>query len=114
MSGPLVEAIGFVAAFCTTTAFIPQLVRVLKLRSARDISLGTFLLFSIGVFLWLVYGLYAHSMPVVVSNGATLVLSVSILFLKLKYDRGQLKPEGSKLKSSSRLNLDGTAADTKD
>ncbi len=87
LSTNLIDAIGFAAAFCTTTAFIPQLIRVLRLRSARDISLGTFLLFSIGVFLWLLYGLYAHSMPVVVSNGATLVLSVSILFLKLKFDR---------------------------
>ena len=82
-----VEYTGFVAAFCTTTAFVPQLWRVLKLKSARDISLGTFLLFSTGVFLWLIYGIYAGSKPVMVSNGCTLVLSLSILYLKLKYDR---------------------------
>jgi MtN3 and saliva related transmembrane protein len=81
-----IERIGFAAAFCTTAAFVPQLVRVLKLRSAREISLPTFLLFSIGVFLWLLYGLYAHSNPVIASNAVTLVLSLSILFLKLKYD----------------------------
>jgi len=88
-----VEDIGFVAAFCTTAAFVPQLLRVMKLRSARDISLGTFLLFSVGVFLWLVYGIYTGSKPVIASNLVTLGLSVSILILKVKYDRKCLKEE---------------------
>ena len=90
-----VEAIGFVAAFCTTAAFVPQLVRVLRLRSAREISLPTFLLFSIGVFLWLLYGIYTGSKPVIASNIVTLVLSLSILILKLRYDRegiGDVEP----------------------
>jgi len=80
--------LGFVAAFCTTAAFVPQLVRVLRLRSARDVSLPTFFMFSVGVFLWLLYGLDIGSKPVIASNGATLVLSVSILILKLRYGRG--------------------------
>jgi MtN3 and saliva related transmembrane protein len=91
----IIERIGFVAAFCTTTAFIPQLVRVLRLKSARDISLPTFLLFSLGVFLWLIYGIYSGSRPVIASNTVTLLLSLSILFLKIKYDRSsasELKP----------------------
>lgn len=87
LSAQATENIGFAAAVCTTTAFIPQLVHVLRLRSARDISLPTFLLFSIGVFLWLLYGLWDHSVPVIAANAATLVLSVSILILKLRYDR---------------------------
>jgi MtN3 and saliva related transmembrane protein len=91
MSAQAVDNIGFVAAFCTTVAFVPQLVRVLKLRSARDISLGTFLLFSIGVFLWLLYGIYSGSKPVIVSNAATLGLSLSILYLKMRYERASLK-----------------------
>ena len=86
-----VEWMGFAAAFCTTTAFIPQLVRVYRLKSARDISLPTFLLFSIGVFLWLLYGIYARSRPVIASNSVTILLSVSILVLKLKYDHNAAK-----------------------
>jgi len=89
----MVENIGFVAAFCTTAAFVPQLLRVLKLRSARDISLGTFLLFSVGVTLWLLYGLSIGSKPVIASNGVTLGLSLSILYLKLRYDRAGLRKE---------------------
>jgi MtN3 and saliva related transmembrane protein len=90
-----IENLGFVAAFCTTAAFIPQLVRVLRLRSAREISLPTFLLFSVGVFLWLLYGLYTGSKPVIASNAVTLLLSLSILALKLRFDRHateELKP----------------------
>lgn len=86
-----VEWTGFAAAFCTTTAFVPQLIRVLRLKSARDISLPTFLLFSLGVFLWLLYGLYTGSRPVIASNTVTLVLSLSILYCKLKYDRNAKK-----------------------
>lgn len=81
------EIVGYVAAFCTTAAYVPQLVRVIHLRSAREISLPTFLLLSFGLFLWLLYGIYTHSGPVIASNTVTLVLSLSILFLKLKYDR---------------------------
>jgi MtN3 and saliva related transmembrane protein len=86
-----VEALGFAAAFCTTAAFVPQLVRVIHLRSAREISLGTFVLFSVGVFLWLLYGLYTRSKPVIASNAVTLVLSVSILLLKLRFDRNAMR-----------------------
>ncbi len=85
-AGSRVEALGFCAAFCTTVAFVPQLWRVMRLRSARDISMPTFLLFSIGILLWLLYGIATGSKPVIVANGATLVLSVSILVLKLRYD----------------------------
>jgi len=89
-----VEDIGFVAAFLTTAAFVPQLMRVMKLRSAREISLGTFVMFSVGVFMWLMYGIYTGSRPVIASNVVTLVLSVSILILKLKYDLDAKKELG--------------------
>jgi MtN3 and saliva related transmembrane protein len=91
MTAQTIDNIGFAAAFCTTVAFIPQLLRVVKRRSARDISLGTFLLFSIGVFLWLLYGIYIRSKPVIASNAATLGLSLSILYLKMRYDRTPMK-----------------------
>ena len=91
----VIEKVGYVAAFCTTTSFVPQLVRVLRLRSARDISLPMFLMFSFGVFLWVLYGFWVHSLPVFVANGLTLILSLSILVLKLRFDRDstrELKP----------------------
>jgi MtN3 and saliva related transmembrane protein len=86
ISFALVSLIGYVAAFSTTVSFVPQLLRVIRLKTARDISLGMFLFFSWGEFCWLIYGLMIHSQPVIWANAVTLVLAASILVLKLKYD----------------------------
>lgn len=76
--------IGTVAGIFTTIAFIPQVAKTWKTRSAGDISLLMFLLFSSGVLLWFIYGLLVNAMPVVVANGITLALSLSILVMKIK------------------------------
>jgi len=81
------NAIGPVAAVCTTISFLPQLMRVWQRKSARDISLMMFLLFSLGVACWLVYGIGIRSGPVIAANAITLVLALTILVLKLRYDR---------------------------
>lgn len=80
------EGIGSVAAFCTTLSFLPQLIRVWQRKSARDISLLMFLLFSFGVACWLVYGIGIGSRPIIAANAITLTLAVAILVLKLVYD----------------------------
>jgi MtN3 and saliva related transmembrane protein len=81
-----IDLLGYVAATMTTVSFLPQLLRVIKRKSARDVSLGMFLIFSVGTTFWLIYGLLSHSVPVAVANGVTLVLSLWILVLKLRYD----------------------------
>ena len=81
------EWIGSMAAISTTVSFVPQLIRVWRRKSASDISLTMFLLFSFGLACWLVYGLGIGSVPVAVANAATLALSLAILTLKLRYDR---------------------------
>ena len=81
-----IETVGMTAAASTTLCFIPQLARVWRRKSAGDISLAMFLLFSLGVALWLFYGLAIGSAPVIAANAATLALSLAILFLKLRYD----------------------------
>jgi MtN3 and saliva related transmembrane protein len=86
-----IDLIGYIAATCTTLAFLPQLTRVLRLRSAKEISLGMFSIFSAGTAMWLAYGLLAHSRPVIVANLVTLLLSMSILILKLHYDHNAVK-----------------------
>ena len=92
MNRELIDGIGYAAATMTTISFLPQLIRVVKLKSARDISLGMFLIFSAGTFGWLVYGVLSHSAPVWIANAVTLVLSMSILLLKLKYDERATEP----------------------
>lgn len=82
----LMEAIGSTAALCTTVSFVPQLVRVWRRKSARDISVAMFLLFSFGVGCWLVYGIGVKSRPIIAANAVTLALSIAILVLKFRYD----------------------------
>lgn len=82
----IVNLIGSIAAVCTTLAFVPQLVRVYRLKTAHDISIIMFTVFSMGEFLWFLYGIFIHSLPVILANAVTLALSLAILFLKLRYD----------------------------
>ncbi len=77
--------LGLVAGTLTTVAFFPQVIKTWRSRSAKDISLGMFSIFSAGVFLWLLYGIHIHAMPVIVSNAVTLVLALTILLFKLRF-----------------------------
>lgn len=79
-----VNWIGTLAGMLTTIAFIPQVSKTWKTKSAGDISLLMFLLFSSGVLLWLIYGILLRAYPVIMANGITLILSASILALKIK------------------------------
>jgi MtN3 and saliva related transmembrane protein len=85
MTPTALDILGFVAGVLTTAAFIPQVVKVWKTRSARDISLGMYSLFVSGVVLWLVYGLALGSWPIILANIFTLVLAVAILVMKLRF-----------------------------
>ena len=77
--------IGFFAAFCTTIAFLPQAIKVYKTKSTKDISLYMFLIFTIGVLSWLIYGLIINDLPVILANAVTLILSFFILIYKIRY-----------------------------
>lgn len=74
--------IGLLAGFLTTIAFVPQVIHLWRKRSAQDISWGMFILFTMGVALWLAYGILLQAMPVIVANAVTLVLAITILSLK--------------------------------
>lgn len=77
--------IGLGAAFCTTVAFLPQVIRAWQTRSTKDLSLSMFLVFTTGIFLWLVYGLILRDVPLIAANGTTFVLSGTILYFKLRH-----------------------------
>lgn len=83
MSMDVTEAVGAAAALLTTLAFVPQVVKTLKTRHTRDISLGMFAMFSAGVALWLVYGVLMMAWPVIAANAATLVLALIVLAVKI-------------------------------
>jgi len=79
------QSIGFIAAICTSVAFVPQALKIYKSKTVRDISLPMWLIFSFGVFLWLIYGILILSLPIIIANVVTLLLSLFILFFKVKY-----------------------------
>ena len=80
-----IKLIGFAAAACTTVAYAPQVIKVWKTRSARDISLGMFLIMVLGLALWLIYGLLCGDGPLIASNAVTMLLAGGILVMKLRY-----------------------------
>ena len=81
----LSDSIGSVAASLTTLSFVPQVWQVWKSRQTQAISLGMYSLFTLGVALWLVYGILLLSWPIIIANSITVVLAGAVLVMKLKF-----------------------------
>ena len=82
MSG---EWVGYVAAALTTVAFVPQALKTLRTRDTSGISLGMYVVFTVGLCFWLAYGIVLGSWPMLLSNVVTLALALVILALKLRH-----------------------------
>ena len=82
------DLLGYVAASLTTCSFVPQAWLTFRTRDVRGISLGMYSVFTLGVALWLAYGLALGAWPVVMANAITLGLALSILAMKLRYRNG--------------------------
>jgi MtN3 and saliva related transmembrane protein len=85
MSAAAIEAVGTLAALCTTLCWLPQAAKVIREKRTEGLSLATQLLFSLGLSIWCVYGLLRSSWPLVIANVVTLLLSLAILVVKLRY-----------------------------
>ena len=81
------EWLGFLAGACTTLSFVPQVMRIWKRRSTEDISLGMYLLFSLGVVLWLFYGLLNAALSIIFANALTLLLIFTVLAMKYLFQK---------------------------
>ena len=77
--------IGLIAGAITTASFLPQVIKIWKTKSTRDLSLGMFIFISLGMGLWIVYGLLINSLPVNVANLVSLALCLTIIAFKIKY-----------------------------
>jgi MtN3 and saliva related transmembrane protein len=77
--------IGLMAAALTVIAFFPQLMKVGKTKSTKDISLGMFSIFCSGVFLWFVYGILMQDLPITIANFLIFIQAFVILMFKVKY-----------------------------
>jgi MtN3 and saliva related transmembrane protein len=79
------ELLGFIAAILTTVCWLPQAFRTLRTKDTRSLSLVTQSALTLGVGLWLVYGILANDAPIIFANGLTFVLVAAILAMKLRY-----------------------------
>jgi MtN3 and saliva related transmembrane protein len=80
-----IEWIGFAAAALTTCSFLPQAVMIIRSRNTSGISLGMYVIFTLGVSLWFAYGVAIESWPMIAANSVTFSLAAVILALKLRY-----------------------------
>ena len=80
-----IDAIGSVAAVLTTASFIPQAWHSFKTRDVSGVSLGMYSVFTLGVALWLLYGVLLQSWPLMIANSITLMLAAAILGMKLRF-----------------------------
>jgi MtN3 and saliva related transmembrane protein len=79
------DLIGYCAAFLTTLSFLPQAWLTFRTRDVRGISLGMYSVFTVGVALWLLYGVLMAAWPIVAANAVTLALAATILGMKIRY-----------------------------
>ena len=77
--------LGLTAGALTTAAFLPQLIKAWKSRSTKDVSLLMYIVFCIGILLWLIYGICIDSLPLIAANVISLIIAIAILILKLRY-----------------------------
>lgn len=79
------EIVGLIAAILTTSAFVPQVYKTWKTKSVENLSLTMYVVFFIGIMLWLVYGIHINSIAMILANAVTGLLALVLIFFKLKY-----------------------------
>jgi MtN3 and saliva related transmembrane protein len=91
-----VSATGFAAGTLCTIAYLPQALHSFRTRSVGDLSLAMLVSLNLGLIFWVVYGFLIHSLPIILPNSVTFLLSFPLLVMKLRYGRGELvQPESA-------------------
>lgn len=80
-----IEIIGLIAAFLTTYAFLPQVIKVWKTKDVKSLSLTMYIVMFSGVMMWLTYGIFKNSLSIVLANSITGILTFMLIYLKIKY-----------------------------
>lgn len=77
--------IGLVAATCTTCSFLPQVIKILRTKRTKDVSLMMYTILTTGLFLWLIYGFILKDLPLILANAVSFTLSMCVLVLKIRH-----------------------------
>lgn len=78
----IIEIIGYLALFCTSISLIPQVVQLYLKKSAKDISTGMYVIYALGMILWLIYTIWIKAVPLIIGNVISLILAIIILTMK--------------------------------
>jgi len=78
------ELLGYIAGICTAIVFLPQAVKTLKTKDVRGLSLSTYIIYNVGMLSWILYGVYLHSVQMIVFNSISFIFSVTILYMLIK------------------------------
>ncbi len=81
----MIIILGLVAAICTTASFLPQTIKTIKTKHIKSLSLSMYVVLTIGVFLWILYGILIKDLPLILANGLTFVFSAIILVMIIKH-----------------------------
>ena len=80
-----IAVIGLIAGTCTTISFLPQVIKIIKTKETKDISISMYIILATGMFLWLIYGIFIGALPVILANTISFAFATIILILKIRY-----------------------------
>jgi MtN3 and saliva related transmembrane protein len=83
----VITTLGIVAGLLTTLAYLPQAIKTWKSRSADDLSWSMLIILSVGIVLWLIYGVWVRDLPIILANVVTFILTSVILVMKIRYKK---------------------------
>mgnify|MGYP002624781429 CR=1 FL=1 len=75
------ELLGYIAGVCTAVVFLPQSIKTLKTKNVDGLSLSTYVIYNIGMLAWILYGVYLHSLPMIIFNSISFIFSATILYM---------------------------------
>ena len=81
------DILGLAASVFTTSSQIPQVIRTYKTRDVSGISLSTYVIITIGLLLWLTYGIIKNDLPLIVANSTMVILTIAIAIMKIAFEK---------------------------
>ncbi|MEE8328321.1 MAG: SemiSWEET transporter [Thermodesulfovibrionia bacterium] len=80
-----IAIIGLIAGTCTTISFLPQVIKIIKTKETKDISISMYIILATGMLLWIIYGIFIEALPVILANTISFIFATIVLSLKIRY-----------------------------
>lgn len=83
------QIVGLAAGILTASSLLPQLIKTIKVKKAEDVSIGMLIILMLGLITWIIYGILRDDLPIIATNSFSLVLNITMIFLRIKYNRSR-------------------------